>query len=273
MKRLVDLSVMIENSPSEPMNVNIKRLDHKKGAKKFCRNAAWNKNFPLKTRIFHFLNYILGKRRITPTDFSNEEFLTLDTVTMPTHMGTHLDAPIHYGSKCQGKEAKSVEELPLDWFYRPGIRIDMTHKKPGDLITKNDVIDYLKCINYTIKPYDIVLIWTGTDQRWGTKEYFTHAPGMGRDAVEWLVNQGVKVIGIDTYGFDRPFGIMLKEFWRTKDHSNLWPSHFYGREKEYIQIERMSNLDKLPSKDFIVSCFPLRLKGADASWIRAVGIY
>jgi kynurenine formamidase len=271
--KIIDLSVKIENSLSEPMKVELKRLSHKKGAKQFCRKVAWNKNSPLKIRIFQFIKHLLGHGKIKHTDFPNQEFLALDTVTMPTHMGTHLDAPIHYGSTCEGEIAKSVDQLPLDWFYRPAVKIDMTNKKPGETITKNDIECYLQQINYQLNPYDIVLIWTGVDKLWGTKEYFTHAPGMGRDAVEWLISKGIKVIGIDTYGFDKPFGIMLQEFWKTHNTNALWPCHFYGREKEYIQIERLTNLEQLPESDFIVSCFPLRLSGADASWIRAVGIF
>ena len=46
------------------------------------------------------------------------------------------------------------------------------------------------------------------------------------------------LIGIDTYGFDRPFGAMLSDFFQTRDPRHLWPAHFYGREREYIQIDR-----------------------------------
>jgi kynurenine formamidase len=116
------------------------------------------------------------------------------------------------------------------------------------------------------------LVATGVDRLWGKPEYFSQAPGMGREATDWLLAQGIKVIGIDTYGFDRPFPVMLREFWKTGDSGHLWPAHFLGREKEYIQIERLTNLDKLPDKGFRLACFPLKIKGLDASWVRAVAI-
>lgn len=127
-------------------------------------------------------------------------------------------------------------------------------------------------IEYQLKPLDIVLLNTGVAKLWGKREYFFNAPGMSKEATEWLLSYGIKVIGTDTYGFDRPFGVMLQDFWQTGDKSHLWPAHFYGREHEYIQIERLANLDALPPKNFEVACFPLKLKGMDASWVRAVGI-
>lgn len=262
MRRLVDLSVLVENSPSEPMEIRVERLDHFEGAKKFsgevaARNSGKNPADP---------------RRLQPEDFPDSAFITLDTVTLPTHMGTHIDAPIHYGPYSEGSPARSVHELPLEWFYGSGVRLDLRHKTAGDFITIEDIKAALDATGHQLKPLDIVLIWTGTDKLWGKREYFSHAPGMSRDATEWLADRGIKVMGIDTYGFDRPFVTMLEDFWRTGDRNFLWPAHFYGREREYIQIERLANLDQLPDTGFQIACFPLRIKGLDASWVRAVGL-
>lgn len=271
--QLIDLSVLVENSPSEPMKIKIKRLGHMKGAKQFCRTVAWNNRLPFKQRIKNFIRYCNGKNRLVPSNFPNRAFLSLDIVTLATHMGTHIDAPYHYGPASDGiTTGKTVEQLPLEWFYQPAVKLDLRHKNSGDYITLEDIKLALQKIDYQLRPLDIVLIWTGMDKLWGKREYFTHAPGMSSEATDWLVQQGVKVIGIDTYGFDRPFNVMLNDFWKTKDHAHLWPAHFYGRNNEYIQIERLVNLEKIPSRNFILACFPLNVKGLDASWVRAVAI-
>lgn len=249
--RIIDLSHLIENTPSEPMKIEVRRLDHLMGAQMFCRETAGN---------------------LDPSDFPDGLFLSLDTVTMTSHMGTHIDAPIHYGPICEGKQAKSVHELPLEWFYAKGVRLDLRHIGKGKSIGIEDIKKSLEAIEAKLEPLTIVLIWTGTDKKWGKKEYFTEAPGMSREAVKWLTEQGIKVIGIDTYGMDLPFPTMLEEFWKTKDQSKLWPAHFFGREKEYIHLERLAHLDLLPDKGFIVSCLPLKIKGIDASWVRAIAI-
>jgi kynurenine formamidase len=270
--KLIDLSVLVENSPSEPMTIKVKRLQHHSGAKKFCRNIAWNKRLPFKPRVKNLVKFLSGKKRIRASDFPDNAFLSLDIVTLPTHMGTHIDAPFHYGPSHYAQQGKTVDELSLEKFYQPGVRLDLRHKKPGEYIQIEDLKNALNAICHTIQANEIILIWTGSDELWGSPQYFSHAPGMSREATEWLVRQGVYVIGTDTYGFDRPFDAMLNDFWQTGEHKHLWPAHFYGREKEYVQIERLTNLGKLPDSGFTVICFPLKIKGIDASWVRAVAL-
>lgn len=270
--KVIDLSVMIENSPSEPMEVKIERLDHKRGARKMAWKSHFKPGDSLVRKLITALTLIFGKRKVTKADFPDEEFITLDTVTMPTHMGTHVDAPLHFGSTSEGRAARTIEQIPLEHFYGSGVRIDLRHKGAGKFITVADIEAGLRKINHTLSPGEIVLLWTGTDKKWGSRDYFFSAPGMSREATAYLVEQKIKLIGIDTYGFDRPFGVMLKEFTMTGDNSVLWPAHFYGREQEYLHIERLANLEALPDKGFKVCCFPLKLKGGDASWVRAVAI-
>lgn len=270
--RLVDLSVLVENTPSEPMTIRINRLDHKKGARVFSRRMAWNKRLPLKQRLRHFIKHVFGKERLVASDFPGSSFLSLDEVTLPSHMGTHIDAPFHYGPDKSGNLGCTVDQLDINWFYKPGVVLDLTHKLPGEYISKQDIQDALVKTGHLLKPLDIVLIRTDCDKLWGKSEYFSKACGMGREGTEWLISQGIQVIGIDTYGFDRPFPVMLREFWKTGDKSHLWPAHFVGRDMPYVQIERLANLDKLPPTGFKVICLPLRIKGLDASWVRAVAI-
>lgn len=120
---------------------------------------------------------------------------------------------------------------------------------------------------------DIVLIRTDTDKKWGKPNYFYEAPGMSREATKFLVESGVKIIGIDCYSLDKPFMAMVKQYYRTNDKKCLWPAHFYGREKEYCHIERLTNLDKIPMNyGFKFCCFPIKLKEMGAAWVRAVAI-
>ena len=118
---------------------------------------------------------------------------------------------------------------------------------------------------------DIVLLWTGTDRKLHSKEYFEQ-PGMGRDSTLWLVQEkGIKVIGIDAFGFDRPFRAMREDFERTGDGKWIWPAHFAGIEAPYCQIEKLANLDAIPRPHgFKVSCFPIKVKRASAGFARVV---
>ena len=55
--------------------------------------------------------------------------------TFMSHTGTHVDAPFHYGPvSADGTPAKSIDELPLEWFHGDGVVLDLRHKAPGDFI-------------------------------------------------------------------------------------------------------------------------------------------
>jgi kynurenine formamidase len=95
---------------------------------------------------------------------------------------------------------------------------------------------------------------------------------MGRDSTLWLLDQGVKVVGIDAWSWDRPLPFLKKEFQETGDATILWAAHFAGIEKEYLHMEKMANLQKLPPHGFTLACFPVKIKAASAGWVRPVAM-
>jgi len=265
--RIIDLSLPIDDSVSETHPVEIERWEHRSGGDRLGK--LWARSQGIKGRMKH----ITGKERITRDCFKDGLFLSLEWVRATVHSGTHLDAPYHYGPYSEGKPAKKIEDIPLEWCYGDGVVLDCSDKGAGEVITEADIKKALGKIKYKIKPFDIVLIHTGADKLWGTKKYFSHYVALSRDALAYIVNFGVKVIGVDIFSLDRPLPAMVRDFLKTKDNSYLWPVHFYGREKEYCHIERLANLDKIPQPyGFKVACFPIKIKGAGAAWVRAVAI-
>ena len=120
------------------------------------------------------------------------------------------------------------------------------------------------------KPLDIVLVMTGTDLK--QAGYENRHPGLRADATEFLVDHGVRLIGIDAWGLDRPFEVMIED--AQAGRAQFWESHLLGRRKEYCQIERLANLDSLPRPTgFLVSAFPFKLEHASAGWTRVVAIF
>ncbi len=113
---------------------------------------------------------------------------------------------------------------------------------------------------------------TGADKYIEDVHYTDMNPGISREATLWLVDQGVKVIGTDGYGYDKPFAVMGNEF-KAGDPGALWPGHFAGREREYCHIEKLCNLDQIPvAFGFKVAIFPIKIYKASAAWIRPVAI-
>lgn len=270
--QIIDLSFRVEQTPSEPMAIKVKTRTHEGGAT-FGRRVIFMGKRRLRDKAKALINYLTGKERITKDSFPDGEFINEQTITLSVHTGTHLDAPSHFGTKCEGKKPKNIDEIPLEWCYGNGVRLCFYDTKPGQEIMKEDIIYELHRLDYQIKENDIVLISTGTDKKWGSPKYFFEAPGLGREATKYLVECGVKIIGIDCYSLDRPFMQMINQYYSTKNKNDLWPAHFYGREKEYCHIERLTNLDKIPlNYGFKVCCFPIKLGGLGAAWIRAVAI-
>ncbi len=271
-KQLIDLSAEIEQNEGEIAPYKIKQIWHTKGADSFGRHLAFSKKETLWKRATSIANFLLGKK-IDHSVFPQQEFLNIDIVTASTHTGTHMDSPLHFGSTSEGQKAIPIDEIPIEWCFGDGVLLDLSHKNPGDFILESDIKQALKVINYKLKPLDIVLIKTGSDKYWGTKEYLFKYCGMSKEATGFLIDRGIKVIGIDTYSFDRPFKNMIDDYFKTKDNAYLWPAHFYGREKTYCHIERLVNLDTIPKPfGFQVACLPIKVKSAGASWVRAIAI-
>ena len=197
----------------------------------------------------------------------------MEIIHSSVHMGTHVDAPFHYGSICEGKPAKKIMDIPLDWCYGDGVVLDFTHLKYPQNIDKQEVLKALDKIKYKIKPMDIVLIRTGADRMVGTDDYVNKYVGMLPEAVEYILDQGAKMMGVDTIGLDKPCFEMFNEFLSTKDKSKIWPCHFLGRKREFCHMERMGNLGALKKPyGFKVACFPVKIKDVGAAWARAVAI-
>ena len=261
--KIIDLSLPIDETAFEVHQVDIERVSHAAGVEKFNRVIMGK---TLKGR----LQYALGRRIIRKEELPDGEFLSLEVVHAPVHVGTHLDYSFHYGSKSENRPSKTADEIPLEWCYCDGVRLDFTYKKPNEVIAAVDVEQSLKAIKYTLKPFDIVLFHTGADKFYGTPKYFSDYPGVDVSAIDFLLDRGIKVFGTDTMGIDRPYRFMMKEFMDTKNRKDLWPTHFHGRIREFIHIERLANLDNLPDFGFKVACFPIKIKRTGGAWARVV---
>ena len=191
---------------------------------------------------------------------------------MGVHATTHIDAPWHYSPTVNGERAKTIDEIPLDWCYGEGIVIDMKHKEDFDVITSEDIQDFLKKEELLLKPGMIVLIKTGRDIYNGTKDFPDKGTGMSAEATEWLIDQGIKVMGIDSWGWDLPLKYMMKKAKETNNPELFWEAHLVGQRKEYCHMEQLVNLDALPYSGFKVAVFPLKIVGASAAPARVVAM-
>jgi kynurenine formamidase len=251
----IDLSISIEPGlPSDPemMIPRIDYVDHQTGAE----------------QMKDFFPGLQTKQLPDGLGWS------LEFMHLTTHSGTHLDAPWHYHPKMsQGKKALTIDEIPLEWCFSDGVVLDFSNKADGDGISADDVEHCLGQMGYTLKPLDIVLVRTGADAFWGSADYLVKGAGMTRESTLYLLDRGIKVVGIDAWSWDRPLPFLAKAFQDSGDPSVVWEAHFAGIEKGYCHMEKLTNLDKLPRPfGFKVACFPVKIRSASAGWCRPVAI-
>jgi len=265
--RIVDLSMTIDSHSSDPNVRAIERWTHESGPGRIGKAMA------------SFIAAVAEREGIAPVPaldasaFPDGLFLGNEVVTLTVHGGTHVDAPFHYGPRCEGAAARTVEELPLEWTCGPGVKLSFRDVGPLGVIGADDVRRELDRIGHALRPLEVVLIETGWCSRWPEKQYFTQHPAMSPEAIEVIVDCGVKLIGIDTFGFDLPTHAMIEAFVKSGDARHLWPCHMFGRQREYLQIERMAGLHRLPAPTgFTVYCPPVRVKGAGAGWARPIAV-
>lgn len=118
---------------------------------------------------------------------------------------------------------------------------------------------------------------TNAKHFYGTKEYVSHGVGVGKEATLHIIRQGVHVVGTNAWSWDAPF-ILTNKIWkkqlRKKDTlpnpSIIWEGHFAGIERGYYQMEKLTNLDKVPPKEATIYCFPIKITRTSAGWVRAV---
>jgi kynurenine formamidase len=184
-----------------------------------------------------------------------------------THNSTHVDAPWHYNSQIAGEPAQTIDQLPLDWFYAPGVVIDATDRDDGDVLEAGDIEARLP---RPLAERDIVLVHTGRDAFYDELDYIARGPGVSAGATRWLYEQGVRVMGIDAWGWDAPLHMQAERAKASGEPGVFWAAHQV--DLAYSQIERLANLAALPSHGFQVTCFPLRIVGASAAPARVVAI-
>lgn len=253
-RQFIDLSVALENDvPSDPpgLEPHIDYVGHATGAQ-------------------HLAAIFPG---LSPDALPDREGWAAEELRVNTHNGTHMDAPWHYASTMDGgKPAMPIDQLPLEWCFQPGVKLDFRERPDGHVVTAAEIEAELERIGHRLRSLEIVLMNTAAGAAYGQPDYVNRGCGFGREATLWLLQRGVRVVGTDAWSWDAPFAYTRQRFAADGDPAIIWEGHKAGREIGYGQMEKLTNLDRLPPDGFWVSCFPYKIKGASAGFTRCVAL-
>ena len=211
---------------------------------------------------------------LTVDDLPGGEAWAVETLKVSTHNGTHLDAPWHFHSTMNnGERAITIDEVPLEWCFNPGVKLDFRHFPDGYVATAADVEAELARIGHELSPFEIVVVNTAAGARYGHDDYVSTGCGMGREATLYLLERGVRVTGTDGWSWDAPFVHTARRYAETGDAGLIWEGHRAGMDIGYCHIEKLANLDQLPPTGYTIACFPWKIRAASAGFTRAVAIF
>ncbi len=254
-RRIVDLSIYLENdviSDPPPYRPKIEYIDHT-------------------TSVEELISFFPG---LKPEDLPDGEAWAIERIELNTHNGTHLDAPYHFASTMnKGERAITIDEVPLDWCFQPGVKLDFTAMPAGYVVTADDVEAELARIGHTLSELEIVVVNTAAGKRYGHDDYVTAGSGMGYDATMYLLERGVRLTGTDGWSWDAPFVYTREAYEATGNAGLIWEGHKAGRDIGYCHLEKLHNLEVLPPTGFTIACFPMKIRAASAGWTRAVAIF
>jgi len=155
------------------------------------------------------------------------------------HVGTHVDGPMHLTS-----DVRYISDIDLERFSGEGVIFD---------VRGIEKIALTHIVPDKIRQNQIVIFYSGFDKKFGEEDYYHNYPVLEEGLINFLVEQKIKMIGIDWFSPDK----------------EPYPMHSILLKHDILILENLKNLEQLINKDFEIFAFPLKIK-ADSSIVRAV---
>lgn len=166
-------------------------------------------------------------------------------ISAAVHLGTHVDAPHHFLN-----DGRTVESLPLDVLTGPCY---VTQLPDGIEAITSEVLDRTEITSEMKR----VLFGTSNSHLWakGESQFQTDFVAITEDGAEWLVERGVKLVGVD-YLSVAPYGDSV-------------PTHTVLLKAGVVVVEGL-NLSQVMRGFYDLYCLPLKIAGSDGAPARAI---
>jgi len=176
----------------------------------------------------------------------------MELVLLSSHSGTHIDAPFHFI-----ENGIKVNQIPLERLITSAI-ICKVKKGLDNAITKDDIVKFEKK-HGKIPPNSTLIFATGWHKNLLKKFYFTKNPGLSLGAARYLASKKMNLVGIDSPSIDL-------------GRDNNFSAHHILLKKGILILENLCNLEEISKLHFTLVVFPLKLKGATGSPVRAIAL-
>ena len=188
-------------------------------------------------------------------------------LVMEDHTGTHVDSTFHfYDGRHRGPRGKTIEELPLEKFAGEAVLVDLSFKASTDPVDRSLLVAAAKDQGVDVRKGDVLLVRTWP-KTWGTPmDEFLGARAFTADACDWLLERGVKMVGLDHPNLE---GALDERYGNMESPGHLLLLH---PRHEILIVENLVNLDAITARRFEFYALPLHIKGATGSPVRAVAV-
>lgn len=182
-------------------------------------------------------------------------------VSLPAHAFTHIDAPLHMMAGGQ-----TIDDVAVERLCGSAAILDLSFVGANRPIDASD----LRRAGEHIRPGDIVILKTEWDRKrsWMSREYWTEAPYVQRDAAVWLAEQELKAVG-----FDFPQDQVIREIPLRHPDVPEMPTHDIILRKGIYLLEYLVNLGCVPGKRVTVFALPLKLRAVEAAPARVIAVF
>jgi len=192
--------------------------------------------------------------------FASEPKYTVDrdgwnatTLSIYSHAGTHMDAPVHFSVSDQ-----AIDQIPLQDCLGPAWVVPLDKIKPKTLIA----VDHLGEIAAQVQPGDAVLLRTGWSQLVDQPDYYRdNFPRISAQLAHWLVDRQVRLLGVEPPS--------------VADVNNLeevTEVHHILLGGNVIIVEGLTNLGEISTEKVFFGAAPLKITGCDGAPCRAFAI-
>lgn len=185
-------------------------------------------------------------REASKKNYQKGTSFQIGSVTMASNTGTYVDVPFH-----RYKDGKDLSEFQLNRLANlDGIKIDISSS------VKSIEVEHLENFDLRNKA---VLLNTGWSKHWRTEHYFENHPFVSEAAANYLLEQRVLFVGIDSHNIDDTNG-------------DTRPCHSILLANDIAICEHMTNLSELPVSGFKFFAVPVKMKGMGTFPVRAFGL-